>query len=76
MLDILHVVELFLLLVGGILDLAKHVVNTSALLKLAKLLKLLLGVIALCEFELGILVKILMNLQTVTLDELPPLLIL
>ena len=76
LLDILHVVELFLLVVGSLLDLAKRVGYNSALLKLAKLLKLFLAFIALWEFEMDILVESEIDLQTVTLDENPPLLIL
>ena len=73
LLDTLHVIQLFLLIVGSALAIAKRYGNTRAVLKITKLLRLVLGIIAMCENELDIFVDVEVGITGLRLDELPPL---
>ena len=53
----MHVFALLLVLVGSTYALTKHIMNITAVVKLTKLLRLLLGLIALCENVVDILVE-------------------
>ena len=55
--DTLHVVDLLLVLQGGAYALAKCMMNATAVVKLAKLSRLVLDFTALCENTLDILVE-------------------
>ena len=72
-LDTLHVIQLFLLIVGSALAIAKRYGNTRSVLKITKLLWLVLGTIAMCENELDILIDVEVGITGLWLDELPPL---
>ena len=73
LLDVLHTVELFLVIAGVTLSIAKKIGNIVALKKLVHLLKLILAFIALCEDELDVLSEIETDHLAIRTVESPPL---
>ena len=73
MLDVLTTVELFLLMAGVALSVAKKIGNLRVLRKLVHLLKLILSFIALCENELSMMSEADVDLCAIRTDEFQPL---
>ena len=75
LLDVLHNVELFLVIAGVALSVAKKVGNVDALKKLVHLLKLILAFVALCEGELDVMSEVEIDHMAIRTAECPPLVV-
>ena len=75
LLDVLTNVELFLLMAGVLLSIAKKIGNLMLLRKLVHLLKVVLSFITLCEKELDLISEAEIDLCAICTAELQPLVI-